>query len=112
MFRVEQHLVPHCKLHLPPVGVELRLAPILPLCSSARTSAVIRPIRWAAASPGSAGSAGSGASPRRPTVGRGESGGDAGRGRRRRACDPTQAPGEDAESFMLNRVNGTKSGQS
>ena len=31
MTRVEQHLVPHGELHVPPVGVELRLLPVLPL---------------------------------------------------------------------------------
>ena len=31
VLRVQQHLVPHRKLHVPPGGVELRLAPVLPL---------------------------------------------------------------------------------
>ena len=31
VLRVQQHLVPHRELHVPPGGVELRLAPVLPL---------------------------------------------------------------------------------
>ena len=40
VFRVEQHLVPHSELHVPLVSTELRLAPVLPILHSARTSAV------------------------------------------------------------------------
>ena len=31
MLGVEEHLVPRCEPHVPPVSVELRLAPVLPL---------------------------------------------------------------------------------
>ena len=29
--QLKQHLVPHCELHVPQGGIELRLAPVLPL---------------------------------------------------------------------------------
>ena len=35
-----EHLVPHSELHVPLVSTELRLAPVLPILHSARTSAV------------------------------------------------------------------------